>query len=423
MGLGCALKGFAIQPAAQSAGWMGYSMGNSSWKWVALFLFGSLTLRLAAQSPDRQEIQKHYERATGARQAGQNDVAVKEFREILRLDPHNAEAHANIGVIMYAEKDYVQAAEEFRAALKLRSSLWNARAFLGMTELRLGDPQGAKTDIEESFQHLRDATLQSEAGMDLISLYYQDQDLSRALEILKVLQGAHPDDPDLLYTAYRTYTELAARTLAKLAQVGPESAQMHRILAQAQQSQDDFAGAIAQYRKALEIDPALPGLHFELGQAILANSTDEPARQEAEKELRLALVEDPRDANSEYMMGEIEWLRTKPQDALQHYSEAVRLRPDFVDARVALGKVLTALGRADEALQQLSEAVRLDPQNEVAHYRLAQAYRKLGRTEDAGREVATFKKLQDSHLPVRALFQQVQERTVPSQTVAPNEPQ
>ena len=40
-----------------------------------------------------------------------------------------------------------------------------------------------------------------------------------------------------------------------------------------------------------------------------------------------------------------------------------------------------------------------------------------------GREVATFKKLQDSHLPVRALFQQVQERVVPPQTVAPDEPQ
>jgi Flp pilus assembly protein TadD len=94
-----------------------------------------------------------------------------------------------------------------------------------------------------------------------------------------------------------------------------------------------------------------------------------------------------------------------------------------VEARVALGKTLTNLGRADDALQQLSEAVRLDPQNEVAHYRLAQAYRKLGRTEEAAREMATFKKLQDSHQPVRSLFQQVQEGAVPPQTVAPDEPQ
>jgi len=104
----------------------------------------------------------------------------------------------------------------------------------------------------------------------------------------------------MLYTAYRTYTELAAQTLSHLASISPESAQMHRILAQAQQSQDDFTGAIAQYRKALELDPMLPGLHFELAQAILAKSTDEPSRQEAEKELQQSLVEDPGDANGEY---------------------------------------------------------------------------------------------------------------------------
>ena len=398
-------------------------MGRRLGKCLAFILFALLTVRLAAQTPDWREIQKHYKRATDARQGGQNDAALKEFREILRLDPNNAEAHANIGVIAYAEKQYSQAAEEFRAALKLRPSLWNAQAFLGMSELRLGHPQEAKAHLEESFRNLRDRKLQSEAGTDLISLYYQSQDLDRALEVLHVLQGAQPNDPDLLYTAYRTYTELAARTLATLAQVAPESAQMHRILAQAQQSQDDFSGAIAQYRKALELDPRLPGLHFELGQAILANSTDEPARQQAEKEFRLALADDSADADSQYMMGEIEWLRTKSQEALEHYAEAVRLRPYFVDAHIALGKALTTLGRADEALQQLSEAVRLDPQNEVAHYRLAQAYRKLGRTEDAERESATFRKLRDSHLPIRALFQQVQERAVPHQTVAPNEPQ
>jgi predicted Zn-dependent protease len=108
---------------------------------------------------------------------------------------------------------------------------------------------------------------------------------------------------------------------------------------------------------------------------------------------------------------------------LNDYEEAVRLRPGFVDAHIALGKALTTLGRPEDALLHLSEGVRLDPQNEVAHYRLAQAYRKLGRAEDAERESAMFRKLRDSHLPVRELYQQVQERAVPRQTVAPGEPQ
>ena len=277
--------------------------------------------------------------------------------------------------------------------------------------------------LEQSFGHLQDSALQTQAGTDLISLCAGREDPGKALEVLRVLERAHPHDPGLLYTAYRTYTDLAAKSLAMLAQVAPDSAQIHRILAQAQQSQDDFSGAIAQYRKALEIDPTLPGLHFELGQAILSSSSEEPARRAAENEFQLALAENPTDANSQYMLGEIAWLRSKPGEALQHDAEAVRLAPDFVDARVAMGKALATLGRPQEALEQESEAVRLDPNNEAAHYRLAQAYRKLGRSQDAEREFADFRKLRDSHLAARALYQQVQERDVPHQTVTPDEPQ
>jgi len=259
--------------------------------------------------------------------------------------------------------------------------------------------------------------------MDLIALYDEYNDLDHAVDIVRALARASPDDPATLFAAYRAYSDLAAHQLARLAQVAPESAQMHQILAQALASQDDFPRAIAQYRRALEIDPQLPNLHFELGQMILTNSTDEPARKEAEKEFNLALAADPANANCEYLLGEIEWLRSKPQEALKHYNQALMLRPTLVDAHIAAGKALTSLGQAEEALQHLLEAINLDPNNEVAYYRLSQAYKRLGRRQEAERALATFGKLRDSHAPVRALFQQIQQDSVRQQTVDSNEPQ
>jgi tetratricopeptide (TPR) repeat protein len=260
--------------------------------------------------------------------------------------------------------------------------------------------------------------------MDIISLDYQSADPDRAADVLKALLRIRPVTPAVLYAAYRTYSDLAARALSNLAETAPDSPQMHQILAQASASQDDFPGAIAQYRKALEADAHLPEIHFELGQMILADSQAEPARAEAEKEFNLSLAGDPGNADDEYMLGEIAWLRSKPEDALAHYTRALSFKPTSVDAHIAAGKALTLLGRPDDALHELREAVGLDSRNEVAHYRLAQAYRRLGRIQDADQEEAAFRKLRDSHEPVRALFQQVQERRlIMHQTVDTNEPQ
>ena len=380
-------------------------------------------LRLAAQTGNSVEIQQHYKRAQEALQSRQDIVAERELREILRLDPRNAFAHLNLGVIDFTRKDFTQASQEFRAALKLQSSLWIAKAFLGMSELRLGNSQEARSLLENAFPHVQDSKLRTQVGTDLITLYHASNDLMHAVDVLRALGQSGADDPLALYLAYRTYSDLAAQQLAKLAQVAPESAQMHQILAQALASQDDFQGAIAQYRKALEVDPQLPGAHFEIGQLTLAESSAEPARQQAEKEFKSALAANPQDAECYYMLGEIEWLRSNPQGAWDDYKRALALRPTFVDAHIAAGKALATLGQPDQAIKHLEEAVHLDPQSEVAHYRLSEVYRKLGRTQDAQSELAAFRKLRDSHGPVRALYQQVQERSLRQQTVDPNEPQ
>jgi len=220
--------------------------------------------------------------------------------------------------------------------------------------------------------------------------------MENAVNTATTLEKLAPEDPDVLYIVYRTHAALAERALSTLAKADPNSARLHEVLAESHATDGDFPNAISEYEKALAIDPALPGVHFELGQAILRNKTDEESRQRAEQQFQAALAENPYDAHSEYELGEINSLRSNWQDALQHYSRAAQLQPNMVDAQVGMGKVLTQLGQPDEAIKHLQEAVRLDPDDASAHYRLAQVYRALKRDEDAQREMNAFRVLHKS---------------------------
>jgi tetratricopeptide (TPR) repeat protein len=345
---------------------------------------------VVAQGAQSVEIHSHYERAQSDLQANRPGDAALEFQAILRLDPNNAEAHANLGLIAFAGANYEAAARELRAALKIHPSLWNAQAFLGMSEMHLGAADEARQSLEGAFPHLDDKNLRIRVGTMLVQLDYEQGKLDDALNVATVLNKLAPDDPDVLYIVYRTHSALAARALSTLAKVGPNSARLHQVLAESHANDSDFVAAISEYEKALAIDPTLPGVHFELGEAILRNKVDEDSRARAEQQFTAALVENPDDAHSEYELGEIAFLRSRWQEALQHYSRAAQLQPTLVDAQVALGKVLAQLGQPEEATKHLLEAVRLDPDNASAHYRLAQVYRTLKRDEDARREMETF---------------------------------
>jgi len=206
---------------------VGRTMGKTFFWLTCSSLFLMTSARLEPQTRNRPEIEQHYKNAQEALRAKQDAIAIREFREILHLDPRNASAHANLGGIAFTGKDYVQASQEFRAALKLQPSLWNAQAFLGMSELRLRHRAQAQPLLEESFKNVQDADLKTKVGMDLITLYYHSNDLNQAVDVVRALARIRPEAPDVLYTAYRTYSDLAARSLSALARVAPDSAEMH----------------------------------------------------------------------------------------------------------------------------------------------------------------------------------------------------
>jgi len=355
-------------------------------------------MRLGAQTSVSEPVRIHFALAQSALQQGHLEEAEREFHEVLRLDPKLPQAHANLGTIAYQQGRYEQAIQSFSEALRLNPSLGDAQALLGLCQLRSGHTEEGRQSLQKSWGHIRAKELRIDAGIELVHLDQQQNRWESALDIVRALTATSPEDPRVLYLSYRVYSELAAHAVHTLTQKAPESAQMHQILGEAAGTQDDLPGAIAEYQKVLQIDSHFPGVHYELGQALLASSQDEASRQGAKREFEAELAANPHHAEAEFGLGEVYSREGNSEAAAQHYRRALQMRPEFADAHLALAKRLTASGKEAEALPHLREAERLDPDNEAAHYRLAQAYRAAGQSEQAAQEMEIVKKLRQSHL-------------------------
>ena len=373
---------------------------------LALSLGLCLPLFPQGEPAQQREIQSHLRSAQEALKSGNTTAAAREFQSILAIDPKNVDARANLGVLHFFEGEWASAAEQFQEVLKAQPKLSKVQAYLGMCQKRLGRSDEARRLLEESFSGLQGA-MQTRAGLDLVEIVYQAGDIDKAHDIVRVLERASPTNADVLYAAYRIYMDEANHTRESLAMAAPDSARMHELMAQHLVNEGDLVSAVAQYRKALAINPKLPGVQFELGEAILQNSLSASALAQAEEQFRIALAENPGNANAEYGLAKVCMERRDWKDAITHYSRAVQFRPDYANAQLGLGAALQEVGETDEAKEHLLVASRLDPLNARVHYRLSMLYRTMGRESDADRELSLFNKLKEDKERIRQVYQQM----------------
>jgi tetratricopeptide (TPR) repeat protein len=372
---------------------------------------------LPAQTTHSPAISDHFQRAQAALARSQYDVAASEFEAILKLDPTRGDALANLGTVYYAQTKYADAARVFRKALRLRPSMKGVEAFLGMSEARLGRVREALPLLEKGFQNPLNDQWKLESGLLLAEAYQRNGDSSKLQEVIAILERDFPENVEVLYLAYRVHSFLGARAVGSLVKTAPDSARLRQVTAELLEVEGDFAGAVAQYRKALEIEPKLPGARRALGVALMNSANDQANRLEAERQFEQELAANPSDALSEYQLGELMWVGNKPAEAIRRFQRAIELQPTFPDALIAAGKVLISMDRSAEAIPLLEKATALDPFNEVARYRLAQAFQKTGNKHRAEQEFAEFRRLRSALESLRGIYRQVQENRITNQRV------
>jgi tetratricopeptide (TPR) repeat protein len=367
-------------------------------------------------------LQADLQRGQAALRAGDSAAAASAFTAALQIDPSSVEANANLGAIAFFRGDCPAAEPHFRAALVGAPSLARAQALLGVCEHRLGEPN-AEADMKAAFAKLDDPKLRLQIGIELANLYYQRGDLENTAAVLHPLLAANPDNVDVLFFAQRVYSELADNTLNKLAILAPNSARMQQLIAERLINAGDLKDAIIHYRKAIALDPRLPGMHFELAEALMEGTpNDAAAQQEASRELQSAIKIDGDGPGVECELGRIALLQFHTDEAEAHYKKAYAMDSHNSTAQMGLASLAEKQGHLDQAATYLRQAVDSDPLNPDAHYQLCQIDKKLNLDADARKELKLFLDIRASRDKAQELFRQMNPQTAPAVETPPAKP-
>lgn len=210
-----------------------------------------------------------------------------------------------------------------------------------------------------------------------------------ALAFIEMLHREFPTDPEVLYTATHAFSDLSVRTSQELMNAAPFSYQVRELNAESLETQGKWDEAAAEYRKIIELNPMLPGMHSRLGRALLSKPqpTDadvEQAKKSFEEELEIS----PNDPTSEYVLGELAKNASDYSGAIAHFTRASQLDSGFSQAFLGLGEALVSAKRYADAILPLERYEKMAPDSPTGHYQLALAYAGVGRKDDANREAA-----------------------------------
>jgi tetratricopeptide (TPR) repeat protein len=234
-----------------------------------------------------------------------------------------------------------------------------------------------------------DKDLEKRVGLDGVHCAMTGKHPYDALDFLQVLLRDFPRDPEVLYMATHAYSDLALRSSQDLMHEAPFSYQVHQLNAEALETQGRWEEAAAEYRKILDVNPMLPGIHARLGRVLLSGqqpSAEAVAR--AKKNFEEELSIDPNNAGAEYVLAELAKEDGDLPAAINHYTRATKIESGFAEAYFGLGSALVASKQFAEAIAPLETYEKLAPDSPSGHFQLAMAYNGVGRKEDANREAA-----------------------------------
>jgi tetratricopeptide (TPR) repeat protein len=285
---------------------------------LGFFANATLVAQTAANSQETPD--NLYARAQEAQRRGDYRAASEIYQAILKLEPHLAEVHANLGLMHHLLGEYAAAISSFQAALREKPQLFVPNLFLGLDLLQVQEPRQAVPYLERAHElNPRD----EQAVLGLGRAYTELRELRKARASYEDAVRLNPRNPDAWFGLGLTYVSLEEGDVVRLAKDHLDSPYFQALGAQSLAQQGHLNDAIRKYRKLVGSQSGPPCLRADLGFALVQQGESADARQEFQAELR------------------------------DH--------PSCLTARLGLGRVAADGGDMTAALGELSQVWQTDP--------------------------------------------------------------
>jgi tetratricopeptide (TPR) repeat protein len=291
-------------------------------------------------------------------------------REVLRsfarrIDPSDAGAHNNLGVLYYNKGLYAESVSAFMKALELDFKMEVAQRNLEVAYFNTGYYDTRIPELKERVRvRPEDREARWELGRTFALLGQQDD----AADEFRALLQYHPGDVGALLQ-----------------------------LAMAEKQSGDIGKAQQYVERALKYDPASSLLHFTLGEILYHRGFSE----ESLRALERATALNAENYDALYLMGFVLGDLGRGEEAAAITKRAIKLNPSLskAHANLSIGQRLTR-----ETPAQAKKAVQVANESQLARYNLGLAFRSQGYYPEALREYqAALERGEDHDLVVQAM--------------------
>jgi tetratricopeptide (TPR) repeat protein len=314
-----------------------------------------------------EQLAAHQQRARAAEERQDFAVAVSEYKALVNAVPNNAELESNLGVALYFNREFTQAADILRRAETLKPALYAPHLFIGLAMARLGEPDAAVVELQKAVSiNNADPLPHTWLGYE----YTAQSHFEKAAEQMQIAAQQKPDDEDAWFALGRCYLELGKKATIELLHAAPDGGRTWQLAGEQYDAQGNRGKAVKLYLGALERRPDIPVLR----EKVVALGSAVPAARA------------PRDANDAEEDRLYHLVHIDQSKAREAFERVANINPDSYRAHEILGDSFAASDRFDDAIPEYRMVLERKPDLPGIHGDLCNALSRTGRIQEAMKE-------------------------------------